>query len=626
MNHRPWKQAGASFRTKLLVAMMLVVSVSTGITLYLAQHNAEANVQHNLQLEFQSEFGHALGMQEAHLAAIADRCRVLAKSVRIRASLEENDVDDLYLNAAVELRDVLENGDEPARSAYARSLRAKFFRFLNAQGGVMQTSRAQDAAEAWESQLAMNGAPDSQQFGYIVRKNREGREVISQLIVTPIITTDTSETIGAIALGFDAGDFASAGGGGGTESGIWLNGHLYFPAIADANLASLSSEVAKAINTPETSDSHFAVNVNGSPHLLFYKNLNPRSRFPHAYQVCLYPLADSFARQRQLRWQILGAGALLLLGGLTASHFISTRLSKPVEQLAEDSAENFAQRERAEAALDLTEKKYQSIFENAVEGIFLTTPNGHYISANPALARMYGYASPEELIAALTDIGRQLYVQPGRREEFIRLMNEHGSVEEFESEIFHRDGHILWILENARQVRNEVTSELIYYEGLVQDITQRKQAADKMIALNSELQTTLVELKATQEHVIRQERLGALGQMASGIAHDFNNALVPILGFCELLLLSPKILTEKEKVIDYLETIQTAAKDAAGIVSRLREFYRAKTEADAFTSIDLKRLIEQAVTLTRPKWKDQAQSNGATVEMKLDLAAMPMIA
>ncbi|GAB1538025.1 hypothetical protein NUACC21_06810 [Scytonema sp. NUACC21] len=92
------------------------------------------------------------------------------------------------------------------------------------------------------------------------------------------------------------------------------------------------------------------------------------------------------------------------------------------------------------------EAKYRSIFENAVEGIFQSTPDGRYITANPALAAIYGYSLPEEVTANFTDIGHQLYVDPNRRSEFMRLIEEHGSVSEFESQIYRKDGSILsWL-------------------------------------------------------------------------------------------------------------------------------------------------------------------------------------
>src|ERR1700732_2259549 len=105
-------------------------------------------------------------------------------------------------------------------------------------------------------------------------------------------------------------------------------------------------------------------------------------------------------------------------------------------------------------ALRRAEQKYRSIFEHCLEGIFQTTPEGKYISANPALARMYGYDSPEELIEDLTDITRQLYVRPGRRREFTQLVRENGKLLDFESQIFRRDRSVIWISECARVVRD----------------------------------------------------------------------------------------------------------------------------------------------------------------------------
>ena len=93
---------------------------------------------------------------------------------------------------------------------------------------------------------------------------------------------------------------------------------------------------------------------------------------------------------------------------------------------------------QTEEALRQAEQKYRDIFEKAVEGIFQTTPEGHYLNVNPALARIYGYPTPEALLDSLTDIQKQLYVDPSRRATFQRIMKEHGEIHEFESEIFHR--------------------------------------------------------------------------------------------------------------------------------------------------------------------------------------------
>jgi len=132
-------------------------------------------------------------------------------------------------------------------------------------------------------------------------------------------------------------------------------------------------------------------------------------------------------------------------------------------------------RRRAEAERRSAEAKYTNIFEHAVEGIFQTTPDGRYITGNPALARIYGYATSTELSDRLTDIAGQLYVDPTRRGTFRRLLEDHDVVRDFESEVYRSDGSITWISENARAVRDP-SGRLRYYEGTVIDISARKRA------------------------------------------------------------------------------------------------------------------------------------------------------
>jgi len=155
---------------------------------------------------------------------------------------------------------------------------------------------------------------------------------------------------------------------------------------------------------------------------------------------------------------------------------ISPTLQDSVVWVARDITE----RKRSEEALRQAEAKYRSIFENASEGIFQSTCDGHYISANLALARLYGYSTPAELMARLTDIEHQLYVEPNQRAEFIRLLQENDAVSDFESQVYRKDGSVIWISENARAVRDTDTGELLYYEGTVEDITERKLAKDQL--------------------------------------------------------------------------------------------------------------------------------------------------
>ncbi|HMP81429.1 MAG TPA: SpoIIE family protein phosphatase, partial [Verrucomicrobiota bacterium] len=137
------------------------------------------------------------------------------------------------------------------------------------------------------------------------------------------------------------------------------------------------------------------------------------------------------------------------------------------------------ERHQADVALLDAEEKYRGIFDHLVEGIFQTTPEGRYLVANMALARIYGYGSPNELMRNLTDIGRALYVKPERRAEFVRAMQESDTLAGFESQIYRKDGSVIWISENCRAVR-DARGRIIYYEGTVEDITQRREAEERL--------------------------------------------------------------------------------------------------------------------------------------------------
>jgi signal transduction histidine kinase/CheY-like chemotaxis protein len=154
--------------------------------------------------------------------------------------------------------------------------------------------------------------------------------------------------------------------------------------------------------------------------------------------------------------------------------------------------------------------------------------------------------------------------------------------------------------------------------------TQRAEGA--LHESNRQLHEALTELQQTQQQVIQQERLRALGQMASGIAHDFNNALAPIVAYTDLLLAEPRKLADLERTRSFLEMIQTAAEDATGVVRRLREFYRQRTSNEHVDAVPLEDLIAQVVSLSQFRWKDQAQARGASITIKTDLQPGPPVA
>lgn len=137
--------------------------------------------------------------------------------------------------------------------------------------------------------------------------------------------------------------------------------------------------------------------------------------------------------------------------------------------------EDITDRRRAERAQSRTEEWFRNLFENAIEGIYQTTPEGRILTANPALARMCGYASPAEMMSSVRNVGAESYVEPERREEFRRQIEKRGFVESFEAQIRRKDGSKIWVSENARAVRDPGRN-ILCYEGTMEDITERKRA------------------------------------------------------------------------------------------------------------------------------------------------------
>ncbi len=352
----------ARFRTKLLVAIMLVVTLVTALGLFLAQRIVAAGARRDLEREFQAELAALHVVEQVRYTALAERCRTLARKPRIHATLEDNALDLLYPSARDELADVMDGGDGATRDPAAYAFHARFYRFLDSTGAVISPPDTEPVGRLTrdeEAQLALKAVPDRPQIGYLRREERGAGGAIDEVIAMPIVSTETGEVIAALVLGFKPFELGGPRTDAGIRSGLWLGNRLHLLALPDSDRAALGAQVAQAIAAPGSTEGSFTVQVDGTPCLLFAKLLNSASLFPPAYEVCIYPFTAALARQRKLSWQFIGAGALLLLGAFGASQFFSHRLSAPVERLAVDSEENRSQRERAEAALELTSQELQ---------------------------------------------------------------------------------------------------------------------------------------------------------------------------------------------------------------------------------------------------------------------------
>lgn len=236
--------------------------------------------------------------------------------------------------------------------------------------------------------------------------------------------------------------------------------------------------------------------------------------------------------------------------------------------------------EKAQAKAEDAEKKFRDIVENARDGIYQTTQDGHYLSANPALAAIYGFASPDDLIRDRTDIQTQVYVDPGRRAEFERLMSEHGVVDQFESQVYRKDGKVIWISENARAVRGP-GGKLLYYEGTVENIHEKKLAAERLEKANA-------ALEEARDEAVESARTKA--QFLANTSHELRTPMNAIIGFTELLLDTP--LTVEQR--DYADKVRSSARALLTLLNDILDFSKIESGKLMVEKLDfhLRHLVE----------------------------------
>jgi PAS domain S-box-containing protein len=285
----------------------------------------------------------------------------------------------------------------------------------------------------------------------------------------------------------------------------------------------------------------------------------------------------------------------------------------------EGMCEDISTRKKMEFALRDAEQKYRGIFDNAIVGIYQSTPDGRLLSLNAAMAASFGYSSPEEALRCTTEIASQWYVDPRRRDELKRLLERDGSVQSFESEFYRRDGSRFWLSMSARAIRED--GVVVRYEGMSEDVTERKQL---------------------QEQLLQAQKLESVGQLAAGIAHEINTPTQYIGDNVRFLkdafhnlkgLLTcyeqcfsaagknqlsrdplevaaaaadhadaPYLLEEIPKAID--QTLEGVGRVAA-LVNAMKEFSHPDVKEKSL--LDLNRAIAGTITVARNEWKYVAE-------------------
>ncbi len=236
------------------------------------------------------------------------------------------------------------------------------------------------------------------------------------------------------------------------------------------------------------------------------------------------------------------------------------------------------------AATEQAEEKYRSIFENSVTGICQTSPDGRFLSANPGLAKIYGYESVAALMKTVTDIDRQIFVLPDRREELIRLLEVQGAVANFESEVYRPDGTTIWTVENIQCVR-DANGNLRYYESTVTDIDARKQAEAALAKAKLAAETTNL----------------AKSQFLANMSHELRTPLNAIIGYSEMSIEEMTDLGVPSLIPD-IQKIHGAGQHLLGLINNILDL--SKVEAGKIElfleTFEIPALISEVAATMRP--------------------------
>lgn len=238
---------------------------------------------------------------------------------------------------------------------------------------------------------------------------------------------------------------------------------------------------------------------------------------------------------------------------------------------------------QSQQALRHAEEGFRSLFDNAVMGIYVSSLDGHMISANPALARINGYDSPEDLVRNVNDISREWYVDPRRRAQFVALIERDDMVRNFESEIYrHKSRERIWISENARLIR-DVQGNPLHYQGTVEDISERKSV---------ERQLLLARRDAESSNRAKSEFL-------ANMSHELRTPLNAIMGFSELTELMTRDKADLRQINEYAKDIHSSAGILVTLISEILDYSKVESGKMDLEEglVDFAALIGQCATM-----------------------------
>ncbi len=257
------------------------------------------------------------------------------------------------------------------------------------------------------------------------------------------------------------------------------------------------------------------------------------------------------------------------------------------------------ERRRAERALSEAEKKYRTIVENAAGGIYQVTPEGQFLSANPAMARILGYDTPEQILREVRDAHKQLYVNNKDRRHFIRELETKGVITNFETQLLTRDKQKIWISKNARVVKDDEGS-ILYYEGSMAEITKRKEA-----------EIDLQKAKTSSDLASR-----AKSEFLANMSHELRTPLNAIIGFSEIIKNEVMGPIENRQYWEYAGDIYESGKSLLTIINEILDVSRIEAGERHLNDsiVDLEKIVKSCIEFMEPK----AEANEMTINNLMD--------